>query len=305
MQVRSPGAHVANRRASDLCPTLARCRRCRTRHPRRHTSSQRRRRPCFRVHDNFLRSLDHLVLSELFAGFLDAQSSTTWVRPVVCQMIFSRKSLFVDLNHVFDRMLRYALLNTRVHLSRHSPAVKLVKNHAFVGRRSLSTSTPLASPRPSKLRKWARRVLLTSSFIGVGWVVDEELNAAAIGRNFRTFWTVRAHLTPSSKHNLHLSMKCALIALDYKINFTPEKTEEIPELHQRVADRVYNLLTSNGGLYIKIGTRPSLFRGIIVSEPYLPQVKPLETMLLYCRGLCRRSLQSCSMTRRRFHTQLS
>lgn len=44
-----------------------------------------------------------------------------------------------------------------------------------------------------------------------------------------------------------------MITLDYKMNFTPEKTDQIPQLHERVADRVYKLLTSNGGLYIKIG----------------------------------------------------
>lgn len=44
-----------------------------------------------------------------------------------------------------------------------------------------------------------------------------------------------------------------MITLDYKWNFTPEKSELIPELHERVAQRVYDLLTSNGGLYIKIG----------------------------------------------------
>lgn len=44
-----------------------------------------------------------------------------------------------------------------------------------------------------------------------------------------------------------------LIALDYKMNFTPEKSDQIPELHERVANRVYDLLTTNGGLYIKIG----------------------------------------------------
>lgn len=47
--------------------------------------------------------------------------------------------------------------------------------------------------------------------------------------------------------------QCAAITLDYKLNFTPEKTDKIPELHERVAQRVYDLLTSNGGLYIKIG----------------------------------------------------
>lgn len=44
-----------------------------------------------------------------------------------------------------------------------------------------------------------------------------------------------------------------MITIDYKINFTPEKSEQIPELHERVAERMYNLFTQNGGLYIKIG----------------------------------------------------
>ena len=44
-----------------------------------------------------------------------------------------------------------------------------------------------------------------------------------------------------------------MISLDYKLNFQPEKADQIPQLHARVADRMYNLFTSNGGLYIKIG----------------------------------------------------
>ena len=47
--------------------------------------------------------------------------------------------------------------------------------------------------------------------------------------------------------------QCGAIALDYSINFTPAKSESIPQLHERVAERMYNLLTKNGGLYIKIG----------------------------------------------------
>jgi aarF domain-containing kinase len=49
-------------------------------------------------------------------------------------------------------------------------------------------------------------------------------------------------------------MQCGVIALDYKINFTAENSEGIPAIHERVAERVFDLLTSNGGLYIKIGT---------------------------------------------------
>ena len=44
-----------------------------------------------------------------------------------------------------------------------------------------------------------------------------------------------------------------MIALDYKLNFTPDNAQGIPALQERVAQRVYDLLTSNGGLYIKIG----------------------------------------------------
>ena len=51
-------------------------------------------------------------------------------------------------------------------------------------------------------------------------------------------------------------VQCAIIALDYKINFTAKNSDGIPAIHERVAERVFDLLTSNGGLYIKIGTSP-------------------------------------------------
>jgi len=47
--------------------------------------------------------------------------------------------------------------------------------------------------------------------------------------------------------------QCALIAADYKLNFTPGKGDYILALHDRVGDRLLNLFTSNGGLYIKFG----------------------------------------------------
>ena len=47
--------------------------------------------------------------------------------------------------------------------------------------------------------------------------------------------------------------QCALIAADYKLNFTPGKSDYISALHDRVGDRLLNLFTSNGGLYIKFG----------------------------------------------------
>jgi hypothetical protein len=47
--------------------------------------------------------------------------------------------------------------------------------------------------------------------------------------------------------------QCTLIAADYKLNFTPGKGDYILALHDRVGDRLLNLFTSNGGLYIKFG----------------------------------------------------
>ncbi|KAI6152704.1 ABC1 family-domain-containing protein [Pisolithus thermaeus] len=89
--------------------------------------------------------------------------------------------------------------------------------------------------RPSRLFCYSRRTALAVVGLGVLWFTDKQLNASAVARNVRTLWT------------------CTLVTLDYKLNFQPEKAHQIPQLHERVADRIYNLLTSNGGLYIKLG----------------------------------------------------
>ena len=52
-----------------------------------------------------------------------------------------------------------------------------------------------------------------------------------------------------------MNRQCALIAADYKLNFTPNKSDSISALHERVGDRLLNLFISNGGLYIKFGAR--------------------------------------------------
>ncbi|KAJ3746302.1 ABC1 family-domain-containing protein [Lentinula detonsa] len=88
---------------------------------------------------------------------------------------------------------------------------------------------------PSRWRKRLQRTSLLVLGLGSFYTADRIFNASAITRNLRTLYT------------------CAIITLDYKLNFTEEKSESIPELHARVAERMYNLFTSNGGLYIKIG----------------------------------------------------
>ncbi|KAF8452178.1 ABC1 family-domain-containing protein [Boletus edulis BED1] len=106
------------------------------------------------------------------------------------------------------------------------------------------------SPHQNNYRGWrkvGRRTVYVAASFGTLWFVDQKFNASAVGRNFRTLWA------------------CAMISLDYKLNFLPEKADQIPQLHARVADRMYNLFTSNGGLYIKIG------QAIGANSPFLPR----------------------------------
>ncbi|KAG6879184.1 hypothetical protein C0992_004542 [Termitomyces sp. T32_za158] len=112
------------------------------------------------------------------------------------------------------------------------------------------SSKPVKKAPSEPLRKYARRTAYTVAGFGALWVVDRTYNASAGLRNLRTLWT------------------CAAITLDYKLNFTPEKSDLIPELHERVANRMYNLFTSNGGLYIKIG------QAIGANAAFLP--KPMQ-----------------------------
>ncbi|CCM06775.1 uncharacterized protein FIBRA_09073 [Fibroporia radiculosa] len=124
---------------------------------------------------------------------------------------------------------------------------------------------PTEPTPPSRPWKYTRRAVYAALGIGAFWIVDREYIGSAITRNMRTFWTVRVisswscaflAVPPSMEFEfliLGLTSRCSMIALDYKLNFKPEMSEGIPALHERVAERVYDLFTSNGGLYIKIG----------------------------------------------------
>ncbi|KAE9406874.1 ABC1-domain-containing protein [Gymnopus androsaceus JB14] len=106
----------------------------------------------------------------------------------------------------------------------------------LLGRASLQR--PFATQVPKFAPTRGQKYLLRASYLilGIGSIyIADRYNASAITRNLRTFQT------------------CAMITLDYKLNFTEEKSHLIPELHTRVAERMYNLFISNGGLYIKIG----------------------------------------------------
>ncbi|KAH6877743.1 ABC1 family-domain-containing protein [Alternaria rosae] len=101
----------------------------------------------------------------------------------------------------------------------------------------------LPKPRQRKIkppftrRKWVRRFAVISALIGAGWLADRQFYASSITRSLRTFKTG------------------LLIGIDYKINFRahPPLANSIEELHARNAQRIFDLLRYNGGLYLKIG----------------------------------------------------
>ncbi|KAM7205623.1 ABC1 domain containing protein [Rhypophila sp. PSN 637] len=136
---------------------------------------------------------------------------------------------------------------------------------------------PLRPPSPSNLgapraarsfhrtQKWLRRLLILSALSGTGYLIDEYVYASGIRRSLNTF-------------GLGL-----LVAADYKLNFRAEpilpltigttsagkKTEEgegIPELHRRNAERLFNLLRHNGGLYLKIGQAIAMQSAVLPPE---------------------------------------
>ena len=86
-----------------------------------------------------------------------------------------------------------------------------------------------------RLRKWGRRFAYLTLVGAAGYVVDNQFYAASITRSVRTF-------------SLGL-----LVALDYKINFreNPPFAADIAELHHRNASKLFDLLRTNGGLYLK------------------------------------------------------
>nr|GAT51209.1 predicted protein [Mycena chlorophos] len=123
--------------------------------------------------------------------------------------------------------------------------LRSARNQNVLIARSISASS-VAAPKP-RWQQYLRRAGLVGIGVGAVYTLDRTANASALFRNLRTLWA------------------CARITADYKFNFTEDKSAQIPELHERVADIMYNLFTSNGGLYIKIG------QAIGANSAFLPQ----------------------------------
>ncbi|OAG39555.1 hypothetical protein AYO21_06199 [Fonsecaea monophora] len=113
---------------------------------------------------------------------------------------------------------------------------------------SLGKAVPARQYKRTK--KWVRR--LAYLFLGgtVVYAVDKRYYASSLTRSFRTF-----------------SMGL-IAALDYKINFRedPWFANDIAEVHARNATRLFHLLRTNGGLYLKIGQAIAMQTAILPPE---------------------------------------
>lgn len=90
--------------------------------------------------------------------------------------------------------------------------------------------------------------------LGALYAIDSQVYASGMGRSLRTFGTG------------------LLVALDYKLNFRPEplpligSSGTIEDLHRRNAERLFELLRRNGGLYLKIGQAIAMQSAVLPPE---------------------------------------
>lgn len=137
-------------------------------------------------------------------------------------------------------------------------------------RRSLGTSGPfspvhgppppssLGAPQPARAfrrtTKWTRRILILVAAGGTLYLVDRQVSSSGLARSLRTFYTGLR------------------VALDYKINFRAHPLPligsegGIEELHRRSAERMFELLRHNGGLYLKIGQAIAMQSAVLPPE---------------------------------------
>lgn len=175
----------------------------------------------------------HGIAASAVTSRIPQLSRTTWIRRANHPSVQPTRRSYIPNSQVFSRIA------TRV----------THRNHT-------SSSIP---PKSGRLSRTSRRLTYIGLGLGLAWYLDKEFYASTVSRNLRTLWIVRVfrNLLHSPRFT-RASTQYSLIALDYKINFTPENSEGIPAIHERVAERLFNLVTSNGGLYIKIGTSPPI-----------------------------------------------
>ncbi|KAK1981423.1 ABC1 family protein [Colletotrichum cereale] len=140
--------------------------------------------------------------------------------------------------------------------SRFLPYTRTASIRTSSRRQALVPPSPasLGAPRKARTyprgRKWLRRLLVLSAVGGSIYLFDRQVYASGLGRTLRTF-----------------SMGL-IVALDYKLNFRPQPLTggSVQGLHHRNAQRLFELLRHNGGLYLKIGQAIAMQSAVLPPE---------------------------------------
>lgn len=121
---------------------------------------------------------------------------------------------------------------------------------AFVPPTPASLGKAVPAKQFKRTRKWLRRFAYLTAFGAITYALDNIFYASSLTRCTRTF---AVGLTA---------------ALDYKINFREEPifANDIEEVHYRNAVRLFHLLRTNGGLYLKIGQAIAMQTAILPPE---------------------------------------
>ncbi|KAI0403827.1 ABC1 family-domain-containing protein [Xylaria palmicola] len=114
----------------------------------------------------------------------------------------------------------------------------------------LSLGKPRAARQFKRSQRWGRRLMILGAVTGTLYLVDRVAFASGMGRSLLTFGTG------------------LFVALDYKLNFRPEPITggTIEDLHRRSAERLFELLRANGGLYLKIGQAIAMQSAVLPPE---------------------------------------
>lgn len=157
------------------------------------------------------------------------------------------------------RCLTHSVLQTQRLQPRLRSSFKFVPTQSLQTQRfepfvapPLPESLPKAPPPKSRRRprKWPRRLVYVALATGVVWGLDKQFYASSLSRTARTFSVG------------------FIVASDYKINFRahPPFAESIAALHARNARRLSDILSTNGGLYLKIGQAIAMQSAILPPE---------------------------------------
>ncbi|RMD44786.1 hypothetical protein DV735_g348, partial [Chaetothyriales sp. CBS 134920] len=121
---------------------------------------------------------------------------------------------------------------------------------AFVPPSPASLGKPVEAKQFRRSRKWLRRIGYLALFGAAVYAVDKRFYASSLTRSTRTF------------------VLALTVALDYKINFreNPPFADDIAEVHARSAQKLFDLLRKNGGLYLKIGQAIAMQSAILPPE---------------------------------------